>query len=295
MSASDSAIAQWPVSSPQRFEKISDARAWCRQHQTAGRTVGLVPTMGALHEGHLSLVRSAMANTDVCAVSIFVNPTQFSAGEDLSRYPRPLKDDLRLLADEGVHAVFTPTPEAMYPPDFGTSVVPPPVARLWEGQFRPTHFSGVATVVLKLFQILPADKAFFGQKDFQQWRVIQRATADLNVPTEVIGCPIVRDADGLALSSRNMYLAPAERRRALAISASLMQVRQAFAGGERVVSALESVLHDGLSSLDRIDYAVIVDAATLEPISQISTPAVALVAGYVGSTRLIDNQLLGSK
>lgn len=254
-----------------------------------GRTVGFVPTMGALHEGHLSLVRHAVAETDVCAVSIFVNPTQFAVGEDLSRYPRPLDQDLQSLAAEGVEAVFIPTPETMYPAGFGTSVVPPPVANRWEGQFRPTHFGGVATVVLKLLQILPAEKTFFGQKDFQQWRVIQQMVADFNVPTEVVGCPIVRDQGGLALSSRNIYLSQEERRRALAISASLCQVQQAYRAGERRTGQLESILGDGLAPLDRIDYAVVVDAHTLEPIQRIVEPAIALVAGHVGKTRLIDN------
>lgn len=267
-------------------------RAWCREQHANIKTIGFVPTMGALHEGHLSLVRQAKSQCDVCVVSVFVNPTQFSANEDLSRYPRPLERDLEMIASVGVDAVFLPTATIMYPAGFGSYVLPPPVAMPLEGQSRPDHFRGVTTVVMKLLQIIPADAAFFGQKDYQQLRVIEDMARDLNVPTEIVACAIVRDADGLALSSRNRYLSDEQRVRALSLSRALDRAATMIAAGERGVGVIEEAMVDSLSDCDSVDYAVVVHAETLQPITTLERPAVALIAARVGITRLIDNRIL---
>ena len=204
-------------------------RAVVRELQHAGKSVGLVPTMGALHQGHLSLVRRAKSDCDVAVATIFVNPTQFAPHEDFSRYPRTLESDLAALAAAKCDLVFVPSREEMYPPAASTFVEPPQVAQPLEGVFRPGHFRGVATVVLKLFNIIPADKAYFGQKDFQQALVIQRMVADLNVPVQVVVCPIIREPDGLAMSSRNRYLSPSERQQGLALSRALNLVQKSQA------------------------------------------------------------------
>lgn len=250
--------------------------------------------MGALHAGHLSLVRAASEQCDEVVVTIFVNPTQFGPAEDLDRYPRTLPQDLDLLSDFPVTAVFHPSAEVVYPPGFSTYVDPPAVARLWEGVHRPEHFRGVATVVLKLFQMLPADVAYFGQKDYQQVCVIEAMVRDLNLAIEVCRCPIVREHDGLAMSSRNRYLSAEDRQRAVGIHASLEAVRHEVAQGERRVARLQDLLSEQLRSreLSSLDYAVIVDAETLEPLEHLDRPAVVLVAAHVGSTRLIDNCVL---
>lgn len=261
----------------------------CRQR---GETVAVVPTMGALHEGHLALVDEARRNADRVVVTIFVNPTQFAPTEDLNRYPRPIEQDLRLLAGRAVDAVFMPENETIYPPGFGTYVDPPPVAGPLEGQHRPSHFRGVATVVLKLLQIIPADVAVFGQKDFQQLRVIEDMVRDLNVPTRIIGHGIVRDPDGLAMSSRNAYLTDQQRITALSLSRALRAIASLVASATTDVATLEAVLRDHLRNMDSVDYAVIVDAQTLAPIVRIDRPAVALIAARIGSTRLIDNVVL---
>ncbi|WP_044301968.1 pantoate--beta-alanine ligase [Rhodopirellula sallentina] len=274
------------------FRDIEAMREWCRRQQRGGRTVGLVPTMGALHEGHLSLVRRANAECDCCVTTIFVNPTQFAAGEDLSRYPRPLEDDLEMLRSEGVEAVFLPTDSVMYPEGFGTFVSPPPVAGRLEGESRPEHFRGVTTVVTKLFQIIPADAAFFGQKDYQQLRVVEHMVRDLNMPIRIVPCEIVREADGLAMSSRNRYLSESERETALSLSRALDRAAASFDAGERNVESLEQTMKAELMKCDKVDYAVVVDADTLEPLSKIEQRAVALVAAHVGRTRLIDNRIL---
>ncbi|MFG0289076.1 MAG: pantoate--beta-alanine ligase [Rhodopirellula sp. JB044] len=274
------------------FRDIEEMRDWCRRQQRSGRTVGLVPTMGALHEGHLSLVRRANAECDCCVTTIFVNPTQFAAGEDLSRYPRPLEEDLDLLRGEGVEAVFLPTDSVMYPEGFGTYVSPPPVARRLEGESRPEHFRGVTTVVTKLFQIIPADAAFFGQKDYQQLRVVEHMVRDLNMPIRIVPCEIVREADGLAMSSRNRYLSESERETALSLSRALDRAAASFESGERNVDSLEQTMKAELAKCDKVDYAVVADADTLEPLCEIEQRAVVLVAAHVGRTRLIDNRIL---
>lgn len=265
-----------------------------RELARAGRTVGLVPTMGALHEGHLSLVRRAKNECDAAVATIFVNPKQFAPHEDFSKYPRTLDADLQALASANCDLAFVPSSEEMYPPGASTFIEPPQVGQPLEGVCRPGHFRGVATVVLKLFNIISADKAFFGQKDFQQARVIERMVADLNLPVQVVVCSIVREPDGLAMSSRNRYLSPSERQQALALARALNLVQERFSRGERDAALLKSQMQETLEAagIERVDYATISDAQTLAEVTQIEAPAVALIAAFVGTTRLIDNCLL---
>ncbi|WP_197167761.1 pantoate--beta-alanine ligase [Neorhodopirellula pilleata] len=279
----------------QQFSNIDETRHWCLQQRRQNRTIGLVPTMGALHEGHLALMRRAKRECDLCIATIFVNPTQFAAGEDLTRYPRPLQRDLELLERENVDAVFLPDESMMYPSGFGTYVSPPPVALPLEGESRPEHFRGVTTVVMKLFQIAQADRAFFGQKDFQQLRVIEDMTRDLNVPIEIIRCDIVRESDGLAMSSRNRYLNDEQRQRALSLSRALTAAKNLNQSGERDIATIEAVMKAELAVCDHVDYAVVVNRTTLlPPTDSITRPneSIALVAARIGNTRLIDNELL---
>lgn len=280
---------------PQVVTTAEDATRMVREARAAGRRVGLVPTMGALHEGHLSLARAARAACDLVVVTVFVNPTQFGPNEDYSRYPRTLDADLDLLSREGVDLVFTPVPDVMYPAGFSTYVEPPAVAGPLEGAFRPGHFRGVATVVLKLFLILPADVAYFGAKDWQQTLVIRRMTTDLNVPIQIEVCPTIREADGLAMSSRNRYLSSDERRRALALSGGLAAAAARFERGERRTETLEQAIREQLSSalVTDVDYAAVVDPETLERRDRTGERSIALIAARVGATRLIDNRLLG--
>lgn len=262
-----------------------------RQLRQAGKTIGCVPTMGALHDGHISLARESVQQTDVTVATIFVNPTQFSAGEDLEKYPRHLEQDLAMLAEQGVQYAFCPTAETMYPAGSSTTVTAPKVARKLEGEFRPSHFGGVATVVLKLFNIVMPDVAFFGQKDFQQVCVIQQMVTDLNVPVKIHVCPIVREPDGLAMSSRNVYLSPEEREIALVVNATLQHVAAQIRDGQRdgfeVVTEMRQMLIDG--GISSIDYAAVVNPETLETSDPIELPVALLIAVYVGKTRLIDN------
>lgn len=252
--------------------------------------------MGALHEGHLSLVRAACAECATVVVSIYVNPTQFAPHEDFQRYPRNLDYDLQLLKSVAPVIVFAPTDAEMYPAGFQTTIEVPQLSQNWEGELRPTHFRGVATVVLKLFTAADADFAYFGQKDFQQLRVVEQMACDLNLRTAIRPCPILRDPDGLAMSSRNRYLTPEERTRGLALSRSLEIVREMTIRGETDCAELEGALRDTLAASGlKPDYAVVVDRLTLQPLSQLNRPAVALVAARVGKTRLIDNMLLEAK
>ncbi len=268
-----------------------EMRTLTKSLKRAGKKVGCVPTMGALHEGHLSLARASVAETDVTVATIFVNPTQFAPGEDLSKYPRQLEADLKLLAEAGVQYVFNPQAETMYPPNSSTSIAPPKISRKLEGEFRPTHFGGVATIVLKLFNIVGPNVAFFGQKDFQQVAVVSQMVRDLNVPVEIRTCPIVRDTDGLALSSRNIYLSKDEREIALTINKTLAHVQKQIEDGQRdgfeVVTEMRQMLIDG--GVSSIDYAAVVDPLTLESSDPIQLPVALLIAVYVGKTRLIDN------
>lgn len=259
------------------------------------RRIGLVPTMGALHEGHLSLVRAARGQSDQVVASIFVNPTQFGPNEDYAQYPRNLNQDCALLEREGVDIVFAPSVEEMYPAGANaTWVVVDAMSNRLCGRSRPGHFRGVTTVVCKLFHIVQPDLAFFGQKDAAQVAIIRRMVRDLNMPVRIEVCPIVREADGLALSSRNAYLGDQERKRALTLYRSLLRAREMFDQGERETAKLvaaaktEFVREPGL----RLDYFEIVDPDTLEPEPIIRKRALAAVAAFVGSTRLIDNIFL---
>lgn len=256
--------------------------------------IGLVPTMGALHEGHLSLVHRSRQECDVTAVSIFVNPTQFGPNEDFSRYPRTFEADCQMLREAGTDLVFAPTPEQLYPSGFSTFVQPPRVAEPLEGEYRPGHMRGVVTVVLKLFNILPATISYFGQKDYQQLQVIRHMVDDLNVPIRVEGCATVREADGLAMSSRNRYLSHTERRSALSLWTALTLAQRLVQQGERSVVKLEAKMSETLLSegADSIDYARIVHADTLQSLDELASPAIALIAARVGKTRLIDNLVL---
>jgi pantoate--beta-alanine ligase len=274
------------VGDPGRLrDEVLDARA-------AGRRVGFVPTMGALHAGHASLVARAAAECDDVAVSIFVNPTQFGRGEDFDRYPRQLEADCRLLAGEGVRWVFAPDVAVIYPPGDATRVVVEGPAERFEGAVRPGHFTGVATVVCRLFVAVPAHAAYFGAKDWQQTVVVKRMVRDLGLPIDIVVCPTVREPDGLALSSRNAYLSAAERLRAVALHESLDRAGRMWASGA-AIAAIEQAMHETLLERDiAIDYAVIVDPESLAAPADPNASAVALVAGRVGSTRLIDNRQL---
>jgi len=273
----------------------SEMRELIENLKREGKSVGCVPTMGALHEGHLSLAKASVAETDVTVATIFVNPTQFAPGEDLDKYPRQLDKDLELLGQAGVDYVFNPETETMYSEGSSTSVTPPKIARKLEGEFRPTHFGGVATIVLKLLNIVGPNVAYFGQKDFQQVAVIKQMVIDLNVPVEIRTCPIIRDQDGLALSSRNVYLSPEERSIALTINQTLAHVRQQIEDGQRdgfeVVTEMRQMLIDG--GVSSIDYAVVVNPSTLQSSDPIQLPVALLIAVYVGKTRLIDNCVVG--
>lgn len=279
----------------------ADVRSIVRQHRRNGKLVGVVPTMGALHEGHISLVEAAARQCDVVITTIFVNPTQFGPNEDFDKYPRTLDDDLEKCQAAGADLVFVPDVGVMYPNGSETTVRVAGLTEVLEGAHRPGHFDGVTTVVAKLFHITEPDKAYFGQKDYQQQMVIRRMVDDLNWGLEIVTCPTVREIDGLAMSSRNRYLSAAERQTALQISAALREAEQAARAPESAPSQVENALLQRLSSVIglQLDYAVVVNSETLQPISDEDAitghgpPAVALIAAKVGQTRLIDNQILG--
>lgn len=276
---------------PVLFDEIDATRSWVREQQAAGRTVGLVPTMGALHQGHMSLALLANGQCDRVITTIFVNPTQFAPGEDLERYPRDLDRDCELLGRAGVDAVFAPEAAVMYPPGAATTIDVGPVAHPLEGASRPTHFAGVATVVAKLFQIAPADRAYFGRKDYQQTVVVRRMVADLNLPIEVVVCPIVREPDGLAMSSRNAYLSPAERKRALVLNRGLCLGQRLHQEGERDPATLRRAVSKEIGRVSGVDleYVAVLDDGTMDEPTTLAGPAVLAVAARVGQTRLIDN------
>lgn len=256
--------------------------------------VGLVPTMGALHRGHASLIERAVRENETAAVSIFVNPTQFAPQEDYAAYPRDEAADLALCGELGVAIVFVPAVEEMYPPGDATRVQPGPIASRLEGSARPGHFIGVATVVLKLFAIVRPAVAYFGQKDFQQLRVVQSLARDLRLGVRVVGCPIVRDADGLAMSSRNRYLSPEERQRALALSHSLFAARDEWTRGERDARQLrENTRRLAQAPGVTLEYVSVADPVTLDELEGTAQRAVISLAARIGKTRLIDNVLLG--
>ncbi len=259
-----------------------------------GKRIGLVPTMGALHEGHLSLVRRSKAECDCTVVTIYVNPSQFGPNEDLDLYPRPLEEDLEALGECGAEMAFVPSGEEVYGPGHATWVEVGSVAESLEGELRPGHFRGVATVVLKLLNMAQADVAYFGQKDYQQAEVIRRMVADLNVPTEICVCPIVRESDGLAMSSRNAYLSPEARERSLVLYKSLELAGQLVNQGERdaheILRQMRQVI--GQTRDARIDYVALVDPETLEPIETITGRTLAVLAVKIENTRLLDNKIL---
>ncbi|AEH50437.1 pantoate--beta-alanine ligase [Pseudothermotoga thermarum] len=278
--------------------KVIDRIEWMKEISESLRrekTIGFVPTMGYLHEGHLSLVRKSLEENDITVVSIFVNPTQFGPNEDYASYPRDLKRDLAMLEREGVDYVFVPTVEEMYPEGYSTYVVEESLSRYLCGKSRPGHFRGVCTVVMKLFNIVKPHRAYFGQKDAQQFRIIRKMVKDLNMDVEVIECPIVRDQDGLAMSSRNVYLTPEERTQALSLYRSLKIAENLYKMGERNVHRIKEKMLEYLSSFDKvkIDYVEIVDEQTLVPVDKIDKKVIVAVAAWVGKARLIDNTILG--
>ncbi len=270
---------------------VNQLRAWSRAARAAGKTVGLVPTMGALHAGHASLIRAARSSSGVVAVSIFVNPTQFGPNEDFARYPRTFDEDCALAASLGTDMIFAPGVDEMYPVGAATFVHVEGLSERLDGASRPGHFRGVATVVAKLFNAAEPDLAFFGQKDAAQVAVLRRMTADLRLGTEIVVCPIVREPDGLALSSRNIYLSPAERQQALALSRAIRQAEELAAQGARRAAVLIETARAILAAQPgiRIDYVALVDWATLQPAESAAPGTLFAVAAWAGQTRLIDN------
>lgn len=272
-------------------QTIEEMRASCRAARSGGKRLGFVPTMGALHEGHLSLVRSAKANCDIVAASIFVNPTQFAPTEDLAKYPRNFQRDCELLEKEGASLLFTPSVEAMFPAGAATWVTVEGLSEKLDGKSRPGHFRGVTTVVAKLFHIVDPSAAFFGQKDAAQVAIIRKMVRDLTFPVEIVACPIIRERDGLAMSSRNAYLNAEQRTQALVLNRALKRVSQAWQHGETEPHKLLSVGREEMEKEKsvRLDYFELVDPDNLEPVPRTTKGALLAVAAWVGATRLIDN------
>ena len=279
-------MAEIPV-----IERIADLTSWAEGHRGAGRTVGLVPTMGALHDGHASLVSRAAADCDVVAATVFVNPLQFAPGEDLAAYPRTLPADVAAASRAGASVVFAPPGDEMFPGEVATAVHVAGLSEVLDGRFRPAHFDGVATVVAKLFAIVGRSRAYFGEKDFQQLAVVRRMAADLSFPVEVVGCPTVRARDGLALSSRNAYLTPEERSAAPVLLRALRAGASAIAAGERGAAAVTELVASIVEAepLAVLDAADVVDAATLRTPPSLTGDLRLLVAARFGRARLIDN------
>jgi len=275
-------------------EKVKDMKELSKKYLKENKTIGFVPTMGFLHEGHLSLVRRARGENDIVVVSIFVNPTQFGPNEDYESYPRDLERDVKLLKELNVDVVFHPPVEEMYPKDFSTYVEETKLSRYLCGKSRPGHFRGVCTIVTKLFNIVRPTRAYFGQKDAQQFRVIKRMVRDLNMDVELVECPIVREHDGLAMSSRNIYLSDDERVQALALYNSLKLAENLVKSGERDAEVVKNAMKEFLSRYDKvkIDYVEIVDEETLEPVKHIEGKAIVAIACWVGKARLIDNVIV---
>lgn len=282
---------------PEVIKTRAAIRRWCDRAREEGASVGFVPTMGSLHEGHLSLIRRAGADNDSLVVSIFVNPTQFGPGEDYNSYPRELASDTQKCREAGVNAIFAPPPDEMYSPAACTTVDQTVLTELLCGAFRQTHFKGVLTIVAKLFNVVGPCRAYFGQKDYQQFVLIDRMIRDLDFPVEAVMCPVVRESDGLAMSSRNKYLSPAERRDALCLSRALQTAKEKFAEGERRSSELIATMRGCIDQIDaaKIDYVAVVHPHTLQPIAVIEETAVAAIAVRMGSARLIDNVILGEE
>lgn len=276
------------VTSPEDMQKTALAL------KRAGKRIGLVPTMGFLHEGHMSLVKLARRQVDMVVLSIFVNPTQFGPNEDFSRYPRDFERDRALCAAAGVDIIFNPMPEAMYPPRYSVHVEENALAKGLCGASRPGHFRGVLTVVAKLFNLTLPDVAVFGQKDAQQARLIQQMARDLNFPATIVLAPIIREPDGLAMSSRNTHLSPAERHEALGLHHALKTARHLYREGERNAHRIITAMKAGIEQIPsaRVDYIAIVDAETLQPVQRADTTVLVALAIYIGQTRLIDNLTL---
>jgi pantoate--beta-alanine ligase len=269
-------------------------KEFARKERGENRIIGLVPTMGALHQGHLSLIKRAQRDCSCVVVSIFVNPKQFGPAEDFAKYPRPLQADLEKLAAAGVRCVFMPEAEDIYPPNFATYVNVEELSERLEGRIRPGHFRGVSTIVLKLLQIVQPHFAYFGRKDAQQAAIISRMASDLNLDAEIVVCPLVREADGLAMSSRNVYLDADDRRAATVLYRALQAAQQELQNGTRDALSLQSAMRRILDAEPRarVDYAEIVDAETFQPVARLGRPAYALLAVKFGVTRLLDNMLI---
>ena len=276
---------------------VAALRAWVREQRGLGRRIGFVPTMGFLHEGHLRLLDEARRRADAVILSIFVNPLQFGPSEDLSRYPRDLDRDRALAASRGADCLFVPEAAVMYPPGSDTRVVPGEAASRWEGAARPGHFTGVLTVVAKLFNLIEPDLACFGRKDIQQVVLIRGMVHDLDWPIEVVVVPTVREPDGLALSSRNVFLSPADRAQALGLSRALAAAAQRWAEGERRAERLEAAVRDTLRMYPGVaaDYIAVCDPVRMAPVEDARTGTIIALAARVGSTRLIDNVVLGEE
>jgi len=271
-----------------------ELREELNKHRKENKTIGFVPTMGYLHEGHLSLIRKSAQENDITVVSIFVNPTQFGPNEDFEKYPRDLERDAKLAESAGADYIFNPEVSEMYPEGYLTYCYVKDITKKLCGKSRPTHFEGVTTVCLKLFNIVRPNRAYFGQKDAQQLAVIKRMVKDLDLELEIVPCPIVRDYDNLALSSRNVYLSQEERKEALCLSKSLFEAKRMIDGGERDSAKIKEKMKKiiGASKLAKIDYVEIVDADTLEDNAAIKDNTLIAVAAYFGSTRLIDNIII---
>ena len=272
---------------------VADMKARVAEWKAEGLTVGLTPTMGALHEGHMSLMEAARNACDKVVTSVFVNPIQFGPNEDYDNYPRDLEHDAAIAESKGVDVVFHPSVEEMYPPNYNTYVVMETLTDTLCGAKRPGHFRGVCTVVNKLMNIVQPDMAFFGQKDAQQLAIIKRMVADLNMNVTVVGCPIVREEDGLAKSSRNAYLSAEERTAALCLSRAIFAAQEAIENGERNARAITKLVTDTIEAepMSRIDYVEVVDLANMQPVETLGEAGLVAIAVYIGSTRLIDNYL----
>ncbi len=272
---------------------VKEVREYVKNARMAGKTVGLVPTMGYLHEGHASLVKKSVAECDVTVVSIFVNPTQFAPNEDFDAYPRDLERDVKLLTECGADCVFHPEADEMYFPDATTTIVPDVLSKNLCGKTRPIHFGGVCTVVGKLFNIVTPDKAFFGQKDAQQLAIIKRMVRDLNFGVEIVGCPIIREEDGLAKSSRNTYLNPDERKAALCLSQAVKIGQELVLAGEKSTKVIldKMIKHIEKEPLAKIDYVQAVDMS-MQDVEEIKGETLFAMAVYIGKTRLIDNFII---
>ncbi len=273
------------------IDRKDEMRSWSRSVRAEGKRIGFVPTMGALHEGHLSLVRKSLEDNDCTVVSIYVNPTQFGPGEDLERYPRDLEGDIAKLGELGVDCVFTPCDEEMYPAGFVTYVVQERLTEVLCGASRPGHFRGVLTIVLKLFNVVEPDNAYFGRKDYQQSVIVKRMVKDLDLPVRIHVMPVVREADGLAMSSRNAYLSPEERALAPCLYKALLRGREMIRNGCTDVDAVEEAMKKMLESQPgvRVDYVNVVHPETLQRVEQAVPPVVIAGAVYIGAARLIDN------